>query len=131
MSLAARRAFISGVPTSDARMVFGLHIEGWKHALHELTADSKPFEGAIARMIAAAEAQRRLHKQECQWGGRAEPDGRRFHHDLSAYGLDARVMLAPRAQQASQARLLLFGLNSLRDSTHARRFPSAAMDAEN
>eukprot|EP00965_Chrysotila_dentata_P095585 3159369-Pleurochrysis_carterae.AAC.1 len=84
MSLAARKAFISGVPTSDARTDFGLHIEGWKHALHELTADSKPFEGAIARMIAAAEAQRRL-QQECQWGGRlsrsismlqrAEPNG--------------------------------------------------------
>eukprot|EP00965_Chrysotila_dentata_P026453 876015-Pleurochrysis_carterae.AAC.1 len=40
-------------------------------------------------------------------------------------------MLAPRAQQASQARLLLAGLNSLRDSIQARRFPSAAMDAEN
>eukprot|EP00965_Chrysotila_dentata_P097021 3207055-Pleurochrysis_carterae.AAC.1 len=42
MSLAARRAFISGVPTSDARADFGLHVEGWKHALHELTEDSKP-----------------------------------------------------------------------------------------
>eukprot|EP00965_Chrysotila_dentata_P154000 5090105-Pleurochrysis_carterae.AAC.1 len=61
---------------------------------------------------------------------RAEPNGRRFHHDLSAYGLDARVMLTHRAQQASQARLFLVGLNSLRDSIHARRFPSAAMDAE-
>eukprot|EP00965_Chrysotila_dentata_P127649 4221287-Pleurochrysis_carterae.AAC.1 len=68
-------------------------------------------------MIAAAEAQRSL-QQECQWGGRlsrsismlqrAEPNGRRLHHDLSAYGLNDCVMLAPRrAQQASQARLLL------------------------
>eukprot|EP00965_Chrysotila_dentata_P002090 68948-Pleurochrysis_carterae.AAC.1 len=41
-------------------------------------------------------------------------------------------MLAPRAQQASQARLLLVGLNSLRDSIQARRFPSDAVtDAEN
>eukprot|EP00965_Chrysotila_dentata_P126932 4198561-Pleurochrysis_carterae.AAC.1 len=40
-------------------------------------------------------------------------------------------MLAPRAQQASQTRLLLVGLNSLRDSIQARRFPSAAMDAGN
>eukprot|EP00965_Chrysotila_dentata_P123860 4093718-Pleurochrysis_carterae.AAC.1 len=40
-------------------------------------------------------------------------------------------MLAPRAQQASQARLLLVGLNSLRDSIQARCFPSAAMDAAN
>eukprot|EP00965_Chrysotila_dentata_P047676 1581554-Pleurochrysis_carterae.AAC.1 len=90
-------------------------------------------------MIEAAEAQRRLQK-DCQWGGRlsrsismlqrAEPNGRRFHHDLSAYGLDARVMLTPRAQQASQAWLLLVGLKSLRDSIHTRRFPSAAMDAE-
>eukprot|EP00965_Chrysotila_dentata_P016745 555502-Pleurochrysis_carterae.AAC.1 len=68
MSLAARRAFISGVPTSDVRADFGLHLEGWKHALHELTEDSEPFEGAIARVIAAAEAQRRLQK-DCQWGG--------------------------------------------------------------
>eukprot|EP00965_Chrysotila_dentata_P175133 5780700-Pleurochrysis_carterae.AAC.6 len=28
MSLAARKAFISGVPTSDARSDFGLHVEG-------------------------------------------------------------------------------------------------------
>eukprot|EP00965_Chrysotila_dentata_P116541 3852313-Pleurochrysis_carterae.AAC.1 len=62
---------------------------------------------------------------------KAEPNGRRFYHDLSAYGLDARVMLAPRALQASQARLFLVGLNSLRDSIHAQRFPSAATDAEN
>eukprot|EP00965_Chrysotila_dentata_P109580 3621935-Pleurochrysis_carterae.AAC.1 len=39
-------------------------------------------------------------------------------------------MLTPRAEQASQAKLLLVGLKSLRDSIHARRFPSAAMDAE-
>eukprot|EP00965_Chrysotila_dentata_P040958 1357642-Pleurochrysis_carterae.AAC.1 len=69
MSVAARRAFVLGVPTSDLSGSFGIQLAGWKAALDGLVSDTAPLAPSLARMLADTSAQRAL-QNECRWGGR-------------------------------------------------------------